>query len=278
MPGLQREVIQWIHGLDLTWQMLHPKWDLTNGYLVAEIFSWYYPQEIQMHMYNNGASLESKLQNWSLLKNFIKREKLEIADEYVEGTIHCKSRAAYMMLERMYEVLTNRKLRPPPIKNTEQPDDYSGAISFSDQTYQLGLPLHARSTASQAVKNNMTITEMKADPSLVLNQQKAQAIISNHIDNRRDERLEFPQRFDKKPTLGELAVRRPPQPQPTEEYSTGESGPTSAMSKPRSVKLVDSKSKASSRSGCRSPVRLASEESAAMFKEITVNQMEKLTV
>ena len=43
--------------------------DLTNGYLVAEIFSWYYPQEIQMHMYNNGTSLDSKQKNWSLLRN-----------------------------------------------------------------------------------------------------------------------------------------------------------------------------------------------------------------
>ena len=43
--------------------------DFTNGYLVAEIFSWYYPQEIQMHMYNNGQSLESKQKNWDLLIN-----------------------------------------------------------------------------------------------------------------------------------------------------------------------------------------------------------------
>ena len=42
--------------------------DLTNGYLVAEIFSWYFPQDIQMHSYNNGTSLDSKLKNWSLLK------------------------------------------------------------------------------------------------------------------------------------------------------------------------------------------------------------------
>ena len=42
--------------------------DLTNGYLIAEIFSWYFPQDIQMHSYNNGTSLESKQKNWSLLK------------------------------------------------------------------------------------------------------------------------------------------------------------------------------------------------------------------
>ena len=43
--------------------------DLTNGYLVAEIFSWYFPQDIQMHQYINGKSLESKQKNWDLLNN-----------------------------------------------------------------------------------------------------------------------------------------------------------------------------------------------------------------
>ena len=43
--------------------------DLTNGYLVAEIFSWYFPQDIQMHCYINGKSLESKQKNWDLLNN-----------------------------------------------------------------------------------------------------------------------------------------------------------------------------------------------------------------
>lgn len=125
--------------------------DLTNGYLIAEIFSWYFPQDIQMHSYNNGTSLDSKLKNWSLLKlvmycgkmftyrifyynirmvivriwcrklnlklineftfivQFIKRHKLEIPEELIEGTIHCKEGAAPALCERIYELLTNRK-------------------------------------------------------------------------------------------------------------------------------------------------------------------------
>ena len=44
---------------------------------------------------------------------------------------------------------------------------------------------------------------------------QAYDIISDHIEHRRQERVENPGRFDRKPTLGELAVRRPPPPPQT---------------------------------------------------------------
>lgn len=43
---------------------------------------------------------------------------------------------------------------------------------FTDRGYQSKLPMHARSTATQAVKNNLRITEIQADSSLILNSQK----------------------------------------------------------------------------------------------------------
>lgn len=42
--------------------------DLSNGFLVAEIFSWYYPDQIRISSFNTGQSLDSKMSNWALIK------------------------------------------------------------------------------------------------------------------------------------------------------------------------------------------------------------------
>ncbi|KAH3841837.1 hypothetical protein DPMN_115318 [Dreissena polymorpha] len=173
---------------------------MTNGYLIAEIFSWYFPQDIQMHSYNNGKSLDSKQKNWDLLKNFIKRHRLNIPADIVDGTIHCKEGAAALFLEKMYEILTNRAIRRVPLEFE---------TDFTDSGYQSKLPMHARSTASQSVKNNLRITEIQADSSLILNAQKAQKIINDHIEHRRLERQENPDRFNIRPSVGEASFRRP---------------------------------------------------------------------
>ena len=45
-------------------------------------------------------------------------------------------------------------------------------VDFKDTAYQAKLPMLARSTATQAVKNNIRSTELAADKSLILAQQK----------------------------------------------------------------------------------------------------------
>lgn len=42
--------------------------DFSNGYLVAEIFSWYFPRDFHMHSYDNGASVAAKQSNWSQIE------------------------------------------------------------------------------------------------------------------------------------------------------------------------------------------------------------------
>ena len=57
---------------------------------------------------------------------------------------------------------------PPRIRKLVQEDE----VDFKDTAYQAKLPMHARSTATQAVKNNIRSTELAADKSLILAQQK----------------------------------------------------------------------------------------------------------
>ena len=45
-------------------------------------------------------------------------------------------------------------------------------VDFTDKAYQLRLPMHARSTASKSVKNNLRITELMADKNIILSQHK----------------------------------------------------------------------------------------------------------
>jgi len=260
MSGLPREVMKWVQSLDLAWQVKTPKWDLTNGYLIAEIFSWYFSQEITLHSYYNCNSLEQKEKNWYLLKNFIKSKHLEIPEDFVEGTIHCKEGAAALLLERMYEILTNRKVRKVP---PEMETDYT------DYAYQVKLPMHARSTASKAVKNNLRLTEVLADTNMIHTAQRSQKIINDHIDHRRIERLQDPDRFNIKPSIGERCVRK--------------AVPAEVVSSEQDEDEDDARpAVANERAGMSAPGRETSDvslpvtrEPSVHFKEIQVNQMDK---
>jgi hypothetical protein len=46
--------------------------DFANGFLVAEILSKYFPQDIQMHSFENVTSQELKMANWRVLEKFFR--------------------------------------------------------------------------------------------------------------------------------------------------------------------------------------------------------------
>lgn len=196
---LPREVLMWLQSLDLSFRIINPKWELANGYLVGEIFSRYYPAEIKMSSFTNGVSLPSRQHNWHCLTKFFKKKRFNIPQEYIDGAIHCKERYTYLLMEAIYTVLTNRKWRSTAFQVFHH--------DLADFAYQLELPLHARSTASKAVKNNLTNTELIANKNLLANAQKAQNIISSHMEMRSIRRMDNPGRFHIQPTLGELSVR-----------------------------------------------------------------------
>lgn len=188
MSGLPREVLKWLLSLDLSFPIKNVRRDFSNGYLVAEMMSWYYDKEIQLPSYNNGTSLQTKLGNWKQLQKFFTKQKLAIANELVEGTIHCKPGAAIALLERIYVLLTNKELHYLPAKN--RPND------FTDRDYQSQLPLYARSTTSQSIKCNLTATELQTQLDHSTTSQKAQTIIKNYKEQKQQQKQDFPERFE----------------------------------------------------------------------------------
>merc|ERR1712027_305107 len=88
--------------------------------------------------------------------------------------------------------------------------DWQVDNDFTDRNYQFGLPMHARSTTSTAIKNNMKITEFITEPNIITNMEKAEGIIKRHTEHRRIQREQDPTRFKIKPTLADLAFRNSP--------------------------------------------------------------------
>ena len=63
------------------YRILYARRDFSNGYLVAGIFSWYYPQQIEMYAFSNGASLQTKLGNWQQL------ERVSLCKKNSQGSV-----------------------------------------------------------------------------------------------------------------------------------------------------------------------------------------------
>jgi len=83
--GLPREIFKWLQSLDMTYPVHNVRRDFSNGFLIGEIFSNYYPGEIEMHSFTNGTSLQTKLGNWSLLKRFFDKNDFNITKEVIKG-------------------------------------------------------------------------------------------------------------------------------------------------------------------------------------------------
>ena len=84
--NLPREVFKWIQGLDLSYSIVDYKRDLNDGFLIAEIFSRYFPEKmtqddidkkkylpVSMHMFDHSQNFDRRKNNWSLLELFFKK-------------------------------------------------------------------------------------------------------------------------------------------------------------------------------------------------------------
>ncbi|GKT35746.1 hypothetical protein ADUPG1_008840, partial [Aduncisulcus paluster] len=134
---LPRELLKWLQSLDLSFPIKNPKRDFANGVLLAEIFSRYFPSDVEMHSYVNGASSQIKDLNWGHLKKFLDKKRVGISDTMIEDMKEQKEDAVYPILSTTFTFLTDRRAPPQIII---QPS--SSAPVKRSGTKKIGKPSH----------------------------------------------------------------------------------------------------------------------------------------
>eukprot|EP01018_Ginkgo_biloba_P006474 Gb_11052 [translate_table: standard] len=112
MHVLRRDVLRWIVTMNLSFPIKNIKRDFSNGFLVAEILSRYYPQEIQMHSFDYGTKLAKKRDNWEQLKKVFAKVDFSASHDEIENIVNCgPNNGIGPLLERLYGFLTHKRYK-----------------------------------------------------------------------------------------------------------------------------------------------------------------------
>lgn len=143
--SVSREVLKWCLGLDLSFQVKNVKRDLSNGFLVAEILSRYYPSEVAMHSFDNSVSLERKRSNWKLLSKLLVKKGIPIDSSMIEQVVTVEGDAAAETLQALYDFIhgpsfeaTRAESASSQSSHAEQRQDEAPSTSYAQQMQGYG--------------------------------------------------------------------------------------------------------------------------------------------
>jgi len=114
-----------------------------------------------------------------------------------EMTIHEKPGAPQQLIFYLYETLTAKKVNWMPGEYPENytDDKYQAYVKLAKTSLKTPcrlLPLHARHTASTAIKTNLKITEEKTDPNINSEREKTHKILDRHRNWKSGEKESYP--------------------------------------------------------------------------------------
>ena len=66
--SLPREVLQWVDTLDLSYAIRNPRMDLASGFLIAEILTRKFPNELSILTFYNAQRKDHKIDNWQQIQ------------------------------------------------------------------------------------------------------------------------------------------------------------------------------------------------------------------
>ena len=139
---LPREMVKWIQTLDLSVVIKNPRRfvqfykrslslfitlffpflyvntkfyrDFANGFVIAEILSRYFPNEINTRSFDTGTSHAAKTQNWEYLNSYLKKKDIAITPKMIDDTMNYRTEGTQDLLDTIYTFLTRRPAPPRP--------------------------------------------------------------------------------------------------------------------------------------------------------------------
>tara|TARA_B110000091_G_C13772526_1_gene457356 strand:- start:28 stop:1710 length:1683 start_codon:yes stop_codon:yes gene_type:complete len=175
--GLSREVLRWLQSLDLAYSVRNVSRDFATGFLIAEILSRY-DSSIHMHSYDNGVNIVKRKDNWRQLCKFFQRADIPYTDDEVGRIIHYEKGATVDFVNRLYTLLTQRRVKAPPVRQRH-----------------VGPPPFAKDTASLALKQRLRDPEMSEVSDLQTQEAALKKRLQEHEQTLRDEKQQNPERF-----------------------------------------------------------------------------------